>query len=179
MSSPTESVDPDELAVTITYLEARSDPAFAQALAENVLDPDPVATAAFRSPQLATRSLSAARFVINRANNRIRNADSTPDPARTRYVQTRLRDAVGFERASIQAVVDNMVDDPRGAHGNAPSARSRAMRRMAREDPVRFLRFRREAEEQIAAERRAAKAQRKEQQAAERAARARGEDFLP
>lgn len=134
-------------------LSALTDQAYAEALADCVMDPDPFEQAAFRSPELAQRSLIAARYLIDNVNSQIRQRQDESKGAwgaRAAHFRTR----VGMERRILDAIVTGLRAQA-GVLSNAPNPRARAMRRLAQLHPEEFLRLVRE-EQQADKERAAA-----------------------
>lgn len=111
-------------------LEKRDRNAFAEALADNIMEPDPVETDAFRSDDLAFQSLAAARYLIDNANTvlRRRRRGSKEQRGTERFMQ-----AVGRERRILENIVNGMRAR-KGMLPNAPNPRQRALRRLATEN---------------------------------------------
>lgn len=107
-------------------LEQRDPNAFAEALADNIMEPDPVETAAFRSEELAFLAFNASKYLIDHANvmKRQRRRGSRLQVRTDVFIQK-----VGRERRVLQARVDGLRAE-RGILPNAPNPRGRAMRRL-------------------------------------------------
>ena len=122
-------IDPVELRSTIEYLSSRTDEDFRDALADNLFEPDEVETAAFRHTELAWRSLAAARYLIDHANTTIKAREGDQSKKGAQLATARFRDRVGMERRLLESIVAG--DRARnGILSNAPSAQSRALRRL-------------------------------------------------
>lgn len=161
MPAPTpDTVDPEEVASTIAYLNTRTDEDFAEALADCIIDPVPAEVAAFRSSELAYRSLVAARYLIKHANTTIelKKMGEDPDQSKKGRIKgtARFRDRVGMERQLLEQIVagDNARN---GRVSQAPSAQSRALRRLKQRHLAEFQELKREEQAKLdeeAAERR-------------------------
>jgi len=152
---PDAPFDRDELAATIAYLNTRTDEDFAEALADCIIDPIPVEVAAFRSSELAYRSLVAARFLIKHANTTIELKKMGEDPNQSKKARikgtARFRDRVGMERQLLEQIVagDNARN---GRVSSAPSAQSRALARLKQRHLAEFQDLKREEQAKIDAE---------------------------
>ncbi|MFB7890406.1 hypothetical protein ACFCZ3_20370 [Cellulosimicrobium cellulans] len=139
------TVDETEKRRMIEELSALTDNDFARALGENLTDENPVETAAFRSPELVQRTAIAARHLVAQTATTIkRRSDESNSAWQARAKRFRLL----AERE--QAVCTTIINGFRAQNGvlpNAPQPRSRALRRLARENPVRFLEILREEQE--------------------------------
>lgn len=140
-----------------------TDRAFAEALADNVMYPDPLEQAAFRSPVLADRSLAACRFLIAEVNSTIRQREGETRGAWLRRAE-HFRHRVGMERRLLEAITAGLRAQ-RGVLPASPNPRARAMRRLATLHPERFLELVREEQ---AVDRERAAAQKRERKAARR-----------
>lgn len=111
-------------------LEVRSPVEFAEALADNIMEPDPIETQAFRSEDLAFKSLKAARYLIDHSGAvmKHRRRGSKQQQA-TREFMNR----VGQERRLLEYIV-NGIRAAKGQIPNAPNPRQRALRRLATEN---------------------------------------------
>lgn len=117
-----------QVQAAVGELSALTDKRYAEALADCVMDPDPVEQAAFRSPELAPRSMVAARYLIDHVNTAIRREGESGRARRAEH----FRDRVGMERRMLEAVA--------GSNGeSAVNPRGRAMRRLAQAHPREFL----------------------------------------
>lgn len=132
-AEPRVVVDPTELRRLIDQfvaLEASDSKAFAEALADNIMEPDPAETAALRSEELAMKSLVAARFLIDNTNVVLRTKQrGTDEHRRTEH----FINSVGRERRLLESIVQGL----RAQHGilpTAPNPRGRAMRRLVNEN---------------------------------------------
>lgn len=120
---------PDEIAERIAELVAleASDPtSFAEWLADNVMDPVAVDTHAFRSDELAFKSFTAARYLIDRANQ---------DERRFRANSEKQRRVIAYrQRVAREArILDNIVNGIKARNGilpAAPNPRRRAKERL-------------------------------------------------
>jgi hypothetical protein len=135
MTTRDDSAPPDQGAVTaktreLVELEKRDRNAFAEALADNIMEPDPIETDAFRSDELAFQSLAAARYLIDNANSVMnrRRRGSREQRGTERFLQM-----VGRERRILENVV-NGIRARKGMLPNAPNPRQRALRRLATEN---------------------------------------------
>ena len=128
-------VDPAEvqrLVVQLTALEAQNPRAFAESLADNIMEPDPAETLAFRSEELVAKSLVAARYLIDNTNSVMASRRRGTDL----HKRTELfRNAVGRERRLLQSILDGMRARD-GVLPTAPNPRGRAMRRLVNENLV-------------------------------------------
>lgn len=122
------AVDPAELEQMIHQLEVLSDTAYAESLADCVMDPDPVEQAAFRSDPLAERSLAAAIFLIENVNAQIRRNEGE-SAAGWKHRAEHFRSRVGMERRLLGTVVDGIYAR-QGRIKNAPNPRRRAQERL-------------------------------------------------
>lgn len=127
MTRPT--VDPTDLVQHVRRLLLLTDDrAYAQALADSIMDPIAEEQAAFRSPELAQRSLVATRFLIDDVNAAIqRKADESTKSWRSRA--DHFRNRVGMERRLLEAIVDGLRAQ-RGILPAQPNPKARAMRRL-------------------------------------------------
>lgn len=172
MSRP--ELDPRQVQATIDQLSALSDQAYAEALADCVMLPDEFEQAAFRSEQLAQRSLIAARYLLDNVNTQIRQR---PDESKGAWGQraSHFRNRVGMERRILDAIVTGLRAQL-GILPAAPNPRARAMRRLWSENmrgPIPAGRFRElleEEQQRDADARRAAKEERKRQRREAKAA---------
>lgn len=125
--------DPEQVAAKVQEFLAleTSDPtSFAEALADNIMEPDPVETAAFRHEDLAFKSLAATKYLIENANSVLkrRRRGSQQQRRTENFVQK-----VGLERRLLELRV-NGIRAEKGLLPNAPNPRQRAMRRLATEN---------------------------------------------
>jgi hypothetical protein len=146
-------------------LHARDTTAFAEALADNIMEPVIEETAAFRSEELAYYSLAATRYLIENARSVLtRRRRGSTEKARTEGFMQK----VGHERRLLELRV-NGIRAEKGLLPNAPNPRQRALRRLASENlagDVPKGRFRQlvEEEQEVDRERkRAAKKQRQQE----------------
>lgn len=122
---------------------------FAEALADNIMEPDPIETAAFRSDELAGLSHIAATYLIEHSNEVLRGRKRG---SRQAYDTRRFQMAVGLERRRLAAVIEG-IRARRGILPNQYNIRRRAERRLVQENlkgPVpqgRFIEILREEEE--------------------------------
>lgn len=151
-------------------LELRDRNGFAELLADNIMEPDEVETAAFRSDELAFQSLAAARYLIDNANAvmRRRRRGSAEQRGTERFIQ-----AVGRERRILENIV-NGLRAKKGMLPSAPNPRQRALRRLATENlkgDVPQGRFRELVLEEVEVDKERKRREKKERQAARRAER--------
>lgn len=121
--------DPDAVASMINHLRAlelRDTREFAETLVTNILDPDPVETAAFRSDELAYLSFVATRWLIDNAKDvRARKRrGSQKERATDAYIRL-----VGRERRVLEQIVSGLRAK-NGVLPAAPNPRRRAERRL-------------------------------------------------
>ncbi|HET7386189.1 MAG TPA: hypothetical protein VFJ19_05930 [Nocardioidaceae bacterium] len=111
-------------------LEASDPTGFSEALADNIMEPDPVETEAFRSDQLVFKSLAAVRYLQENAQSVLkRRRRGSQQKRRTEgFIQK-----VGYERRILENV-RNGVRARKGLLPNAPNPRQRALRRLASEN---------------------------------------------
>lgn len=166
--------DPQEVAARITelrvLLDTRGASDFAEALADNIMEPLPVDTAAFRSEELAFESLAATRYLIDNAKSVLarRRRGSRQQMRTEAYMQK-----IGMERRLLELRV-NGIRAEKGMLPNQPNPRQRAMRRLATENlqgDVPKGRIRDLLEEEKQKDRDRKKQQKKERQAARKSQR--------
>src|SRR4051812_23851440 len=118
-----------ELAELVEYLDDLDDQGFSNQLAHCILDPYPIAVAAFRSEGLAARSLAAAQYLIAHANTTIDRREPMASMKSKQLATARFRDRVGMERRLLADIVagDRARD---GLVTNAPSPHARALKRL-------------------------------------------------
>lgn len=176
MTTPDSPASPEQVAEKIRELidlEARDRNGFAEALADNIMDPDPVETAAFRSDELAFQALAAARYLIE--NSQVIMRQRRRGTAAKRGTENFIQQ-VGRERRILENIVNGMRAK-KGMLPNAPNPRQRALRRLATENlkgDVPMGRFRDLIEEEIQADRDRKKEQKRARQLERRAAKERG-----
>lgn len=164
-------VDPGELAEMIEELSALTDEQFTRALGRNLTDEDPVETAAFRSPELVQRTAIAARHLVAQTATTLkRRSDESNSAWQARAKRFRL---VAEREQAVCTTIINGLRAQSGVLPNAPQPRSRALRRLARENPVRFLEILREEQEIDREKNRQKKAEQKRRRLEERRARGR------
>ena len=163
------TVDPSELRDMIEELSALPEDEYTRALGRNLTDEDPVETAAFRSPELVQRTAIAARMLIEQTTTTIkrREGEST---GQWKHRATQFRILAQRERHVCTVIVDGLRAQ-RGILPNSPSPRARAARRLQRAHPEEFLRYVREAREEIREENRRKKEEQKRLRAEQRRAR--------
>lgn len=159
--------DPQHVAELVEHLDALSDVAFAEALADNIMDPDPDETAAFRSPQLVNRSADATRYLLARVNTEFRQR---PGESRGSWGKraAAYRDRVGLERRRLETIIAGLKAQ-NGILTAPPNPRGRAMRELARRHSAEFLAIVREEQEKDRERARAEKQRRKDARKAHRA----------
>lgn len=155
-----DALDPHEVAVMKAQLSRVSDVAFAESLADCIMDPDAIEQAAFRSAELVERSRIAAKFLIDTTNSRIRS--NAPDASKKEWEQraSYFRDRVGMERRLLDRVALGLRAQL-GELPTPPNPRAQAYRELARRYPVEYLAILREIDERAKAERKAKKKQRR------------------
>lgn len=125
--------DPAEVAAKIeefVALEATDPTSFAEALADNIMEPEPAETAAFRSEELAFKSLNATKYLIENTRSVLaRRRRGSEQQRRTEgFLQK-----VNYERRLLENIV-NGLRAQRGLLPNAPNPRRRAERRLVNEN---------------------------------------------
>ena len=111
-------------------LEVRDPLEFAEALADNIMEPDPIETSAFRSEELVFKSYKAARYLIDHSGAVLnRRRRGSKEQQATREFMNR----VGQERRLLEYIV-NGLRASKGLTPNAPNPRQRALRRLATEN---------------------------------------------
>ena len=111
-------------------LEVRDPLEFAEALADNIMETDPIETLAFRSDELAFKSLKAARYLLDHSGAVLqRRRRGSREQQATREFMNR----VGAERRLLESIV-NGIRAKKGLNPNAPNPRQRALRRLATEN---------------------------------------------
>lgn len=150
----------------VDHLGLLGDTEFREALADNIMEPDPDETAAFQSPQLVARAMQAcddlranARGVIRRLDEQ---ATSGSDQARAEARARRRRTdhfvyMVGREKKRLE-LVRRGYQAQEGRVLAAPNPRQRAFEDLARKYPQEYLRLVRAREAEL---RRTRKARRK------------------
>lgn len=175
MSPRPAEPDPQEVADAIAYLSGLENVPYAESLADNIMDPDPVETAAFRSPELAKRSLAASEHLLDDVNARLRRGAPAGESAKSFERRAGyFRQNVGIERRLLRAIVDGQRA-ARGIVPNAPKPRGRAMRRLAQLNlagDVPKGTYARLVREETAIDQQKAAAKKEEQRRAKNAARA-------
>ena len=152
---PRQEIDPQRLAGLIQVLDRQTDVDFAEALADCIMDPEPVEVAAFRSGQLAHRSLAATQFLIDHANTTINTREGEDASRKWKQRATaRFRDRVGLERKLLIQIVNGELARQGRDPSNAPSAQGRALRRLKQLHLDEFQALKREEQEKIDAENR-------------------------
>lgn len=154
----------------LVALENSDSTSFAEALADNIMEPDPVETAAFRSEELAFKSLAATRYLIENTRSVLaRRRRGSEQQRRTEgFLQK-----VGYERRLLENIV-NGLRAQRGMLPNQPNPRRRAERRLVSENlagDVKRGRFRELVEEERAIDAEKKKQAKKARQQARRDAR--------
>lgn len=111
-------------------LEVRAPVEFAEALADNIMEPDPIETQAFRSDELAFKSLKAARYLLDHSGAVLkrRRRGSQQQQATQEFMNR-----VGAERRHLENIT-NGIRAKKGLTPNAPNPRQRALRRLATEN---------------------------------------------
>lgn len=163
--------DPQQVARLIEQFSNLSDVAYAEALADNIMEPDADETAAFRSPELVYRSRDAAAYLLARVNTEFRQRPGESRGSWGRRAAA-YRDRVGLERRRLETIIAGMRAQ-RGILTAPPNPRGRAMRRLAQRYPEEFLQMVREEQQ---ADRDRAAREKEERKAARRESRARRTD---
>ncbi|MGL5816640.1 MAG: hypothetical protein ACRCYR_03685 [Phycicoccus sp.] len=126
------SNDQAEVERQIVLLAALSDDRFADALADNIMDPVPDETAAFRSAELVKRSEAACSFLIQGAAARVsdlyKGADADARNKRRRVEH--FKNKMAYERAILRTIITES-DARNGLLRNRQNPRARAMKRLA------------------------------------------------
>lgn len=173
-SDDAQPIDPTEVEAKIREFEALElrDPAeFREALATNIMEPDPVETLAFRSETLAWKALASARELIEQAQSfQARDRKGS----RTRRGRDAFIQKVGRERRILQMRVDGFRAE-KGILPNTPNPRRRAEKRLWSEamkgEAIPAGRWREILTEEIEKDKQRKRDQKKARQAARRAAR--------
>lgn len=170
MAEPTRrrpAPDPAAVQETIDYLNTRTDKDFAEALADCIMDPVPDEVAAFRSPELAPRSLIAAQYLIDHAKTTIKYKEHEQTKKGAARGTARFRDEVKYELRLLEDIVRG--ERARlGIVDNAPNPRARALRRLKQRHLAEYQELTREEQAKIEEEKRQRKALRRQERAAER-----------
>lgn len=124
-----EAPNPAQVAAKVRELDAlevKDATSFAELLADNLMEPDPVEVAAFRSDALAWKSLTATKYLIDRTNEQIRRHRANSD---------RQRGSIAFRNKVVreQRVLQQIVDGLRAKNGilpNLPNPKRRAQIRL-------------------------------------------------
>ncbi len=137
-----------------------SDVQYAESLADTIMDPDhpdhAVEVAAFRSPELAKRSLVATRYLIDHVNSTLKHPAGQSNAQRDRAA-AHFRDRVGMERRLLEQIVTGLAAQT-GRLDTSPNPRRRAMERLANLHYDEFRALVREEEEKRKRARQEAKA---------------------
>lgn len=143
---------PAQVADRIRSLKAleESDPtAFAEALADNIVEPEAVDTQAFRSNDLAFQALAAADYLVQRSTEQV--ARFRRDSVRQRGVM-QFRAKVARERRLLENITTG-IKATQGILPAAPNPRRRAKERLWSEamkgGPIPAGRWRRLLDEEI------------------------------
>lgn len=118
MTSRPDAPSPSDVSAKITELtalEAADPTTFAEAFADNVAEPDPVETAAFRSDELAFKSFAAAQYLIDRTNETVRRYRNQSDKQRASI-------AFGHKVARERRILENIVNGIKARNGILPAA---------------------------------------------------------
>lgn len=110
----------------LTALEASDPTTFAEDLADNIVEPIALDTAAFRSDELAFKSLAAANYLIDRTNEQARRHRANSDKQRATI-------AFGHKVARERRILENVVNGIKARNGilpAAPNPRRRAKERL-------------------------------------------------
>jgi hypothetical protein len=174
-TQPPDPISAEEVSAKIQELleleRERGSREFAEALADNIMEPDPVETAAFRSDELAFLSYTGARYLIDHSNEVLRDRRRG---SRQAHDTRRFQMEVGRERRILESIV-NGIRAKKGMLPNQPNIRRRAERRLVQENlkgPVpqgRFIELLREEEEREQQRKRDAKRARAQARKAQRA----------
>ncbi|WP_199424596.1 hypothetical protein [Actinotalea solisilvae] len=153
---PVESGSVAEMVRELAELRERQ---FVEAFSENVGDERRIETQAFRSPELAVRSLTAARQLVDNVNSAIRAREGESNKQWQRRAEG-FRAAVGRERRLLEAIVAGLRAQE-GVLPAAPNPRARAFRELARNHPEEYVRLVRKHQREVVEEARARKAERR------------------
>lgn len=162
-----EILDPTEIERLIRSFadqEARDPRAFAEAVADNIMDPVTEETAALRSDELAPKTLIAVRFLIDHTLNATKRPPKGSDAERRR---NHFLTSVNRERRVLEMIVAG-IRAKNGVLPNAPNPRARALQRLANENLAgdvprgRFRDLLNEEEELVRARKREAKQARRD-----------------
>lgn len=115
-----------EKVAELAAIEAADPTTFAEALADNIAEPLDTETAAFRSDELAFKSLAAAEYLIARTNEVVRRHRRDSDKQRASI-------AFGHKVARERRILENVVNGIKARNGilpAAPNPRKRAKDRL-------------------------------------------------
>jgi hypothetical protein len=143
VTNPT--ADPTRVTAVADRLAALTEVAFAEALADNIMEPDADEVAAFRSPELVVRSLDATKYLLARVNTEFQQR---PGESRGSWGKraAAYRDRVGLERRRLETIVAGLRAQ-RGILTAPPNPRGRAYRELARRHPEEYLEIVREQQD--------------------------------
>lgn len=128
--TPPDPADVAEAVRMFAAVEATNPQDFAEQLADNIMDPDPVETAAFRHPDLAFKSEIATRYLLENARSVLaRRRRGSQEQRRTEMFLSR----VNMERRFLKLVTDGQRAQ-RGQLPAQPNPRQRALRKLASEN---------------------------------------------
>lgn len=129
----------------VAELSALNENRFMRAVSENLHDENPVETAAFRHPDLVFRTQAALRALLDQTNTQLRRREGETNKEWRRRAE-HFRTIVGRERRLVETIITGLRAQ-RGIEFAAPNPRARAFRRLARENPVRYIQLVREEED--------------------------------
>ena len=123
--------DTQDIARTVAYLAAMTDDRFVDALRDRIgdPDPDPIEVAAFRSPELAERTLIALNYALREMAS-IEATVGRDSTAQKRRARQAYRSLLSRERAFVETIV-NELNARKGIARNASNPRRRALERLA------------------------------------------------
>lgn len=114
---PSPEVAPRVIAriAELTAMEAADPTSFAEALADNIMEPLAEDTHAFRSDDLAFKSYAAATYLIERTNEQVRRHARNPQ-------KQRGAKAFGIKVARERRILENIVNGIKARNGVLPAA---------------------------------------------------------
>jgi hypothetical protein len=113
----------------LVALEAQDPTTFAEALADNIVEPEALDTLAFRDEELAVKSAAACRYLVERTDEQMRRY--ARDKERLEG-QRKFRAKVVREGRIMQSIIEG-IRAKRGILPNSPNPRRRAERRFISE----------------------------------------------
>jgi hypothetical protein len=135
-SADVEQPNPAELQRLITELDQLPNREFTRAFREYVVDQSSLEQAAYRSYQLAEKSLAAAKKIMNDVNADLRRREK--QDADWAASARRFRNLVGQEAGLIRSVVAALRQQA-GHPVNSPNLRWQAAIELTKRHPVEYL----------------------------------------